>query len=179
MLLILTSDKDLTADFLIVELLSRALPYFRLNAEELAGAKYQFSDSEIRRIKVGPRTLDVNDVTAIWYRRAIYPAFCESPSLSERIFASGELRHLVFGMVWNPRILWVNPIDKVYIAEHKIYQLGIARRVGLRVPKTVVSTDPIELRDFVESNPNGTICNAATINKKMAVAVIVWAPLTN
>ena len=64
-------------------------------------------------------TLDVNDVAAVWYRRAIYPAFYESASLSERIFASGELRHLVFGMVWNPRILWVNPIDKVYIAEQR------------------------------------------------------------
>ena len=38
MLLILTSDKDLTADFLIVELIDRNMPYFRLNAEELMTA---------------------------------------------------------------------------------------------------------------------------------------------
>lgn len=40
MLLILTSDKDLTADFLIVELINRGLPYFRLNAEELTTADF-------------------------------------------------------------------------------------------------------------------------------------------
>ena len=43
MLLILTSDKDLTADFLIVELINRHLPYFRLNAEELTSADFTFS----------------------------------------------------------------------------------------------------------------------------------------
>jgi glutathione synthase/RimK-type ligase-like ATP-grasp enzyme len=158
MLLILTSDTDLTADFLIVELLDRKLPYFRLNAEELVGAKYQFSDSGVRRISVGPRSVEMSEVTAVWYRRAIYPAYRDSTSLSERVFASGEFRHLVFGMVWNPKILWVNPIDKVYIAEHKIYQLEVARQVGLRVPKTVVSTDPVELQTFAASNPDGTIC---------------------
>jgi glutathione synthase/RimK-type ligase-like ATP-grasp enzyme len=76
----------------------------------------------------------------------------------ERMFVAGELRHLVFGMVWNPGILWVNPIDKVYIAEHKIYQLEVAQRVGLRIPRTLVSSDPLELKEFTESNPHGTIC---------------------
>jgi hypothetical protein len=46
MLLILTSDKDLTADFLIVELINRRLPYFRLNAEELTSARFSFSITE-------------------------------------------------------------------------------------------------------------------------------------
>jgi hypothetical protein len=43
MLLILTSEKDLTADFLIVELINRHLPYFRLNAEDLTRANFAFS----------------------------------------------------------------------------------------------------------------------------------------
>ena len=62
MLLILTSDKDLTADFLIVELINRHLPYFRLNAEDLTKADFTFSLTEntraarsLRRLKnIGP-----------------------------------------------------------------------------------------------------------------------------
>jgi hypothetical protein len=157
MLLILTSNKDLTADFLIVELLERGLPYFRLNAEEMATSHYRLTDGGFRSIRVGPRTLDVADVTAVWYRRAIYPMVSEPLSISERVFLAGEVRHLVFGMLWDPTILWVNPIDKVYIAEHKVYQLGVAQQAGLRVPRTLVSSDPLELKAFTESNPGGTI----------------------
>ena len=76
MLLILTSDKDFTADFLIVELINRDLPYFRLNAEELATAGFTFSltcNTVQREISTGARALDLNEVRAVWYRRAIHP----------------------------------------------------------------------------------------------------------
>lgn len=158
MLLILTSDKDLTADFLIIELIERNLPYFRLNAEDLARAEYLFSDAGAQRITVGPRTVDLNDIAAVWYRRAIHPLVSGSNSYAERAFIAGELRHLAFGMIWNPNILWVNPIDKVYVAEHKLYQLKIARNLGFSVPRTLVSGNPHELQEFARSNPDGTIC---------------------
>ncbi len=51
----------------------------------------------------------------MWYRRALYPLASIGDSYAERAFVAGELRHLVFGMVWNPDILWVNPIDTVYV----------------------------------------------------------------
>ena len=158
MLLILTSDKDLTADFLIVELMERKLPYFRINAEELSNAGYQFSDSGKCRITVGPRNVDLNEVTAVWYRRALYPVASVGDSYSQRAFVAGEVRHLAFGMIWNPDLLWVNPIDKVYVAEHKIYQLITARRLGFVVPRTIVSSNVEELKEFTRSNPGGTIC---------------------
>lgn len=161
MLLILTSDKDLTADFLIVELIKQQLPYFRLNAEDLVTANYRFEiDQDVmqRSIAVGPRKLDLKDVTSVWYRRAIHPSGMEGATPGERFFVSGELRHLTFGLAWNPDLLWVNPIDRVSIAEHKLYQLQIARRLGFRIPRTLISRDPIELRNFTEANSAGTIC---------------------
>jgi hypothetical protein len=158
MLLILTSDKDLTADFLIVKLLERKLSYFRLNAEELSRAEYEFTDSGRRRITVGPRSVDLSEVTAVWYRRALFPVTSAGDSYAERAFVAGEIRHLAFGMVWNPEILWVNPIDKVYVAEHKIHQLEVAKRLDFVLPRTIVSSNVKELQVFAKSNPNGTIC---------------------
>ena len=81
------------------------------------------------------------------------------PTLSqpERRFIIGELRHLAFGLVFDPRVTWVNPIDKVSVAEHKLHQLQIASSLGLQVPRTLVSADMDELRAFVLSNKNGTI----------------------
>ena len=161
MLLILTSDKDLTADFLIVELINRDLPYFRLNAEELTKADFNFSLTEntVRReVSVGTRTLDLNEVEAVWYRRAIHPGSIAALSRGERVFVAGELRHLAVGLVLNPNVAWVNPIDRVCVAEHKLYQLQIAQQLGFRVPRTQVSRDPVELRNFAASNKSGTIC---------------------
>jgi hypothetical protein len=161
MLLILTSDKDLTADFLIVELINRGLPYFRLNAEELTTADFTFSVAEnhIRRtLALGPRSVNLDDITAVWYRRAIQPGPIPELPPAERMFVAGELRHLATGLVLNPDITWVNPIDRVSLAEHKLYQLLLARQVGFRVPRTLVSCDPMELRRFAEGNKAGTIC---------------------
>ena len=126
MLLILTSDQDLAADYLIVELIKRNLPYFRLNSEELSRAKYTFAlenASATRKIVVGPRSLDLSAVTAVWYRRSIHPTLETSLTPAERHFVTGELRHLAMGLVLNPEVVWVNPIDRVSVAEHKLYQL--------------------------------------------------------
>jgi MvdD pre-ATP grasp domain len=161
MLLILTSDKDFTADFLIVELIERDFPYFRLNAEDLAAADYKFSlsgDGVQRIISTGAKTLDLDDVDAVWYRRGVHPGPVDGLSRSERAFVTGELRHLALGLVLNPGIAWVNPIDRVSVAEHKLFQLQVALRIGLKVPRTLVSRDAGELRQFAAENPSHTIC---------------------
>jgi glutathione synthase/RimK-type ligase-like ATP-grasp enzyme len=161
MLLILTSDKDFAADFLIVELARRRLPYFRLNAEDIAAAEFAYrmeDGAQSSEICVGPRKLTLSDVTAVWYRRAIHPLPADSAlSAHEKHFISGELRHLVTALALNADAVWVNPIDRVLIAEHKLYQLEIARRVGLKVPRTLVSRDIPQLKEFIACN-DGTIC---------------------
>jgi len=159
MLLILTSDKDLTADFLIVRLIEQKLSYFRLNAEELVDSDYEYTSFGERTVTTAAgRELDLNLVTAVWYRRAIYPLISSALTGPERFFLSGELRHLVFGMVWNPEIRWVNPIEKVYVAEHKLYQLRIAQQLGMPIPKTMATSSWKDAAEFVRQTPQGSIC---------------------
>jgi glutathione synthase/RimK-type ligase-like ATP-grasp enzyme len=162
MLLIITSERDFAADFLIVELVKRGLPYFRLNAEDIASADFLFSmdgRETLSEIAVGPRKLVLSDVTAVWYRRAIHPNPTDTGlSPYERRFVAGELRHLVTALVLGARGVWVSPIDKVAIAEHKVYQLQTARVAGFVLPRTIVSRDASKLRDFASGNKIGTIC---------------------
>lgn len=161
MLLILTSEQDFAADYLIVKLIERQLPYFRLNSEELSQAKYTFALDDAnttRKIAVGPRTLDLSEVSAVWYRRAIHPILYTSLTPAERHFITGELRHLVMGLVLNPGVVWINPIDKVSVAEHKLYQLQLAAKLGFHVPRSMVSADVDKLQHFASKNRSGTIC---------------------
>jgi hypothetical protein len=62
------------------------------------------------------------------------------------------------GLVLDPRVVWINPIDKVSVAEHKLYQLQVAVNLGFRVPRTLVSSDLDMLRGFAADNAVGTIC---------------------
>ena len=161
MLLILTTKKDFTADFLIVDLLKRGLPYFRMNSEDLASADYTFSIDKSglhKAISISAKDLILEDVKSVWYRRAIHPIPDLPLSRSEINFVAGELRHLATGLVLNPKVTWVNPIDKVFLAEHKLYQLRLATKLGFHVPRTLISRDREKLKAFVGSNKNGTIC---------------------
>jgi glutathione synthase/RimK-type ligase-like ATP-grasp enzyme len=158
-LLILTSDRDLAADYLIVELIDRRLPYFRLNAEDLAYARFEFQRGthSTRRIAVAERSLDLEDIRSIWYRRTIHPTPAETLPPAERGFVAGELRHLALGLVLDDEARWVNPIDRVSIAEHKVYQLRCAEALGLRIPQTLVSTNPTALKAFAAETRHGAI----------------------
>lgn len=147
MLLILTSDKDLAADFLIVHLIKKGLPYFRLNAEELhrAHAIYRHDGSSLSH---HGQTIDTEQIHAVWYRRAICPRVPETLPVSQRHFAAGEARHFWQGLLLGLNAIWVNPIDKVSVAEHKLHQLRIARKIGFNLPNTIVSRDAAALRKF-------------------------------
>jgi len=161
LLLILTSTEDFAADYLITALLDRDLPYFRLNSEDIAQAEIEFELSatrQTRRFAVGGRAFDFAEVTSVWYRRTIHPLPAPGLDHGESRFVAGELRHLVGGLVLDQSVQWVNPIFETARAEHKLFQLRLANAIGLKTPRTIVSSDAATLRRFVQANAEGTIC---------------------
>jgi glutathione synthase/RimK-type ligase-like ATP-grasp enzyme len=52
----------------------------------------------------------------------------------------------------------LTPIDRVSVAELKLYQLRMARQLGSQLPRTLVSRDALELQNFCRKNEAGTIC---------------------
>ena len=119
-------------------------------------------DVEVRRAsegeRVGPRRVRIDGITSVWYRRAIHPAPPSGLTAPKRALVAGEMHHLVGGLVHDSRVTWVNPIEKVRAAEHKLLQLRLARELGLSITRTVVSADPKVLRRFASDNPADTIC---------------------
>jgi hypothetical protein len=115
LLLIITNRDDLTADFLITRLLETGQSYFRINSEDLAEAGYLFSagghEDVTRRYTVAGKSLDLSDIRSVWYRRMVSPSPSQTIFPEQRRFAAGEIRHLVEGLILDPSILWVNPID--------------------------------------------------------------------
>jgi hypothetical protein len=154
MLLILTSEKDLAADYLIVHLERNGLPFHRLNAESYHAQFGTFSLSKggVRRTvrASNGEILDLGTVRAVWYRRAIHPGVSPLVPHDQRSFVAGETRHFWAGLVLASHVRWVNPIDKVSVGELKLVQLELAQRLGFDIPCTLVSRDAMELRAFVQ-----------------------------
>ena len=153
MLLIITSQEDLAADYLITRLLEKELRYVRFNSErhETIESSFELSDSSVvRRIRCGSTSVDLSEITCVWYRRSIAPAPPPDLRPDQRRFAYGELTHFWTGLFIDLTPRWVNPIEKVQIAEHKLYQLRVARSVGFPIPRSIVSRQNRELTAFIK-----------------------------
>lgn len=161
MLLIVTSENDFAADYLILRLIERGCPYLRINSEQMSryGVTFRVTKSHCKRYIVTPngQRIDLSDVKAVWYRRSIDPIPHITLPSAQRRFVAGELRQLWTGLVLDPTIKWVNPIDKVYVGEHKVLQLRIASQLGFRVPETLITNNANDLTEFV-SRVNSAIC---------------------
>ena len=94
---------------------------------------------------------DIDVLDAIWWRRVNQP-LRDDDRLSipgVRDFVQNEWRAALFGVVSDRfRGRWVNRPSSDVLAGNKLYQLTAASRTGLRVPTTLISQEPQEIRDF-------------------------------
>ncbi len=94
--------------------------------------------------------LDLAAVRAVWWRRP--RPFHPDPAIplsSHRAFAAGEAAEAFAGLWSGLAARWVNHPDLELAAGRKVWQLRLARRCGLDVPRTRVTSDPRAARAFL------------------------------
>lgn len=95
--------------------------------------------------------VDLAGVDAVWWRRVqpftVDPAIT---SVERRHFAASETGQAVYGMLDSLDCPWVNPRQADAAAHHKPLQWTVARALGLRVPRTLVTTQPEAAQAFVQ-----------------------------
>lgn len=161
MLLILTNRNDLAADYVIIRLLERGLPYFRINSEDVIEADYEINISNMRSeliMTLQGKALRFEDVCSVWFRRQIYPNVEAFIPEGQRSFAVGELLHLVEGILPRSNCRWIDDPERVRFAERKLQQLNMAKELGVPIPETIVSNDSHVLREFASSHETGVVC---------------------
>jgi glutathione synthase/RimK-type ligase-like ATP-grasp enzyme len=98
----------------------------------------------------GPPT-SFSDVDTIWLRRWYKPAADETLHPADKQFAQNEsgefLQSALYTLSETPRF-WVNPLAPKVRADRKTVQLVYAKRYGLRIPDTLVSNHPEDIRRF-------------------------------
>lgn len=100
----------------------------------------------------------------IWNRRPQKPHLSHhlhpddaTNALNENLCFSQSLWHFI-----NPTAIWVNDRINATKANSKILQLKKAIQVGFKIPKTIVSNDPIEIKKFIAHNKKEIIYKPLT-----------------
>jgi len=105
----------------------------------------------------GRPPIDATGVTAVWWRRP--QLLIASPGLrpEDAAFAVRQTGEAVMGLLASlpPHALFVNDPWRDEVAGHKTRQLAAAERAGLRVPATLVTSDPGAARAFLDERGEG------------------------
>ncbi len=99
----------------------------------------------------GAGPVPMAEVRAVWLRRLVRPALDPALSADFRDQCSREseaaLRGFLDGLA---AARWVNSLARAQEASIKPRQLRIAREVGLRIPRTLITNDAAEARAFFD-----------------------------
>lgn len=121
----------------------------------LEGARSSFSF-----VAADGARVNLADAAVIWARRVGAGSFVaegiEEPA--QREFAAVATRStLASALRAASRATVLNPLSASVAAEDKILQLRVASAMGFRVPRTILSSDPVQVRTFVRDNASGVI----------------------
>jgi len=165
MILIITNTQDLTSDFVVREISRRNLSFARLNTDEFPSLGFGFtsfglneSPQRIIRWKNRKKILDFKQVTSILYRRPVSPipeVTIQNPII--RKFCIDESYDFLRGLWLSNKCHWMSYPEAIRKAEHKVYQLEVAQNMPFIIPKTIITNDPFEVRNFFYKCKNGMI----------------------
>lgn len=155
--LVCTECEDATADLVIAELNRRRVPVLRFDPGRdfpaaVVLAAHMGAAGWGGRLTVGERTADLSAVRAVYHRRpGPYPT--GSGGQAAR-FAAQENRRGLGGVLGAlPGCLYLSHPQAIARAEYKPAQLDAATGVGLTVPATLITNDPIEGKTFCAERP--------------------------
>jgi glutathione synthase/RimK-type ligase-like ATP-grasp enzyme len=96
--------------------------------------------------------VDISRTKVVWWRR-VRPFQVDNRlgSFERRQFAASETSQAINGMLDALGCPWVNPREADSSAHHKPYQWTVAQSVGLKVPRTLVTSQPSAARDFISA----------------------------
>ncbi|AUD02811.1 MvdC/MvdD family ATP grasp protein [Spirosoma pollinicola] len=102
-------------------------------------------------IETATGPVDLSRIQVAWWRRVRPFAVDEAVNATMRPFVLSETGQAVNGMMDAMDCRWVNPRRADDAAHHKPYQWSVASRVGLKLPRTLVTNQPEAAQAFIES----------------------------
>ncbi len=150
--LILAEDVDPSADAVVRALTKRGAVVHRVNtawfpthldvSARLQGGRWS------GRIRTPRRAIELEEITAVWYRAPKAYRFPDELSPVERAHANQEAKYGLGGVLSSLPALWVNHPARLADAAYKPVQLTTAYRCGLTVPDTLITNEAKSVEAF-------------------------------
>ena len=153
MILVLSHPGDDHAKGVLSELGRRRHPAALVDASRFpssASLTQRFDDTvaEVAYTANGTR-FDLRECHAAWWRRPLPHTLHEDIDPQVHSFAYTECHEAFSGALALLNANWVNRPELDERAHHKPLQLATAVRVGLEIPRTLITNDPDEARRFI------------------------------
>lgn len=160
--LILATERDISADRMVRVLTERDVPVFRA---DLSWFPLQLSlEAELRdgqwtgQLATPYRKVALEDLRAVWYRSPSNFQFPAAMTRTERQHAQHEAKLGLGGVLAALPVRWVNHPSRHADAGYKPRQLITAAHAGLSVAPTLVTNSPGAVRRFAaRSGPAGVV----------------------
>jgi len=153
--LVLASDEDAVADRVAAELTGRGVLVVRMNPSvfpQRLSMAARISCGEPWSGSLTPEvgeSIDLAAIRSVWLRQSSQFVVDDRMSAPETAFAYGEARRGFGGVLAAlGRCLWVNDPMAAARAEYKPVQLAAAVEVGLAIPSSLITSDPLSAHDW-------------------------------
>jgi glutathione synthase/RimK-type ligase-like ATP-grasp enzyme len=157
MIFIITNSRDKTVDHLISVLdKEKRKNIFRLNTDLFINdynVMYSNTGDESSlwlKDKNNKKKITQNDITGVWYRRPVLPTVDiedENEQFSKQLSIEARLQIEYIIKTINS-VKWLSYPDNIRIAEDKILQIKMARKVGFNIPDTIITNDKKSVEEF-------------------------------
>ncbi len=168
MILILTEPRDQHANFVEPRLKARGAEVVRFNptaipTEAELSVAFTGAGRPCRELLTGDRTIDLDRLTSLWYRRPMPPRAPEAIALeTDRRAVAGECEDVAEDL-WNSLDCLVVPAPRPVFrrAQMKASQLRVAGEIGFDLPPTLITNSPARFLDFYRQHNGGVISKLA------------------
>lgn len=175
MILVISHDEDPHAASVIRHLEGMGRQALLLNLTELpdhATLTIEYGEHGAPRIDYVRRTgasFHLDEVTAVWWRRPQVPDLSSITDPQVNLFTANEWNEAINGLWQLLDARWMNDPNRDDAASRKARQLRVATEVGLKVPRTLITSDPDRARRFALEQKPGRV-----IYKSFSCTHAIW-----
>ncbi|MFF2528842.1 hypothetical protein ACFVS2_07995 [Brevibacillus sp. NPDC058079] len=152
-ILIVTSTRDLTADY-IINRYGSSVPFFRLNVDRLKDYDIKFSNRDSFFQIFGKNgNLSECDIGSVYYRKPILPDLSDYEEKFRPIMQR-DIMTLIEGITETAGTRCLTPPSILRRADNKVVQMKIADKVGFRLPTSVITNSELAARNICNEAPS-------------------------
>lgn len=120
-------------------------------------------------VRTGGQSFPLHEVRTVWWRRPQVPDLSSVTDPQINLFTANEWNEAINGLWQLLDARWMNDPTRDDAASRKARQLRVAAEVGLKVPRTLITSDPARALGFGAARAGGR-----TVYKTFSCTHAIW-----